>query len=211
MRLRSLDRLRRRFLVEAHWLSRLLRRAHFDHPADMRHAVGEFAVVALQDSWNRFTRGVILASAAGAITSGGLRVRSATGRTSHAASLALLRATWPTRKNQPPWWEPRWFDPGDASQSASLLTITNASTVTGAIGATANPIADLRAVRNFVAHRGPTTAPRVQAVAARHGRTAWNQPVDIVTIELATVPAGRELLLEAWCRQFAAVASACVS
>jgi hypothetical protein len=113
----------------------------------------EGAVIKLQDRWAHFCRELVLNSAVGAVrtTQGNFIVRRF--GTEYEA-LKALRATFTGKSKKRPDWEPRWFDPGEAIDAAQRLRVVNFGTVSAALGSTPSPLDDLRAVRNFFAHRG---------------------------------------------------------
>lgn len=61
-------------------------------------------------------------------------------------------------------YEPRWHDAGECIDAATRLGLANLSTIILALGITPSPADDLRALRNFVAHRCRDTADKLQAL-----------------------------------------------
>lgn len=66
----------------------------------------------------------------------------------------------------------------------------NRQEIDAAINSTTNPIEELRAVRNFVAHRGESSAHEIAAVARAFGVPGWRQPADMLN---------RRGVVERWC------------
>lgn len=128
----------------------------------------EGAVIMLQDAWSRFCRETVLVCAAGHVrtTGGSVIPRKFSSRT---AALSALRATFTGQSKKAKDWEPKWFDATQAIDAAQRLAIPNFATVSAAIGSSPSPLGELRAVRNFFAHRGATagvTARTVVGVAS---------------------------------------------
>jgi hypothetical protein len=201
----SLARVERRFLAEETRLRWLVVCAESAAEEPCRKAVIEYAFIALSDAWNRFARDLILASAiGGAVTLGGVRLPKTSLQITN-RRLALARVRQFFGKPQP-WWEPRWFDPADAGNAATALAIPNSVRVTGAFTASTNPIEDVRWVRNFVAHRGPGTAPRCVAVGTKYGVPDPSSPTQIALHKLPVAPGIDKRLFDIWCGRFVSLA-----
>lgn len=167
--------------------------------------VSEYCVIQLQDAWTRFCRDLILRSSIGnANRAGGTKIIASI-REEHDA-VDLLRSRWRGgNSRQPPYWEPSWFDTQQAAKALSLLRPGNTNDINAALGSSANPIDELRPLRNYVAHRGPTSNAALLAWAVdKH--LAWHQPLDL----LLQPAAGGSTRFEEWCVRFLAVAAAAV-
>jgi hypothetical protein len=200
-----LARVERRFLAEEVRLCSLVASAESAADEPWRKAVIEYALVALQDAWNRFARDLILASAiGGAVTLGGVQLpKTSLQITNRRLALARVRQFFGSSQL---WWEPRWFDPADAGNAATALAIPNRLQVTGAFTASTNPIEDIRWVRNFVAHRGPGTAPRCIAVGTKYGVPDPPSPTEIALYRLPVAPGIDKRLFDLWCDRFVSLA-----
>jgi len=137
----------------------------------------EGAVVALQDSWNRFCRTLILYSASTDFRDrSNVRHQLATGR-SFRDSISHLRQNKNSIANFT-HGEPVWFYPAASIDAASVLNLPNYPRVSAALG-TSNlsntvggtvlasnrpPIGDMVATRNYIAHRGPSARVRLDPV-----------------------------------------------
>jgi hypothetical protein len=206
----ELDLLRVRFVAQSDRLRLvLLAQAGSGTPTEV--AVSEYCLVSLQDSWNRFTRDLVLRSALGnAVTATGRSLPPPGGRPIRQVdAMDQLRRNWPTGGVKPAWWEPRWFNVDDANKAITILRIANSGNVTAAIGSSTNPWNEVRMVRNFVAHRLPSTAREAASVASLVAVNKWRQPRDII---LATAPGAfpSDSVYEVWCRRLVAVAHAAV-
>ena len=73
----------------------------------------------------------------------------------------MLLTRYPGKKSR----EPNWTVASDCIRAAKLLGITNYTTLAAAIGAANSPSDELRAVRNFFAHRYDTTALEVRSLS----------------------------------------------
>jgi len=105
--------------------------------------------------------------------------------------VAALRAKWPGGK-RPAYWEPSWFDQGQSATALAILQPVNANDIGAALGAGTNPIEELRGVRNFVCHRGPTSAPKIASSALKVG-VQWERPSDIVNASV-----GGAIVFDTW-------------
>jgi hypothetical protein len=101
-------------------------------------------------------------------------------------------------------WEPAWTSQQDANRAIDLLKLRNANDLKTAIGASTNPITELKPVRNFVAHRGHISASKLELLAKSLGKT-WNQPGDLFLDDgFGTFRFGE------WSSRFLAVANAAI-
>jgi hypothetical protein len=172
--------------------------------------VAEYGLVALQDAWSRFVRDLIIRSTLGnATTSSGTVIRAGKhGVLRQRDALSLLRRQW-SKGGMPTWWEPYWFRVDAATTAITILAPENGADVVAAIGSSANPIDDLRVVRNFAVHRLPSTAAQADAVRVANRSAPWRQPCDIIAAAARGGSPG-ELLFDAWCRRLRVVAAAAV-
>lgn len=172
--------------------------------------MAEYGLVALQDAWSRFIRDLIIRSSLGnAVTSAGTVIRAGQhGVMRQRDALDLLRRGW-SKKGMPSWWEPYWYRVDASTKAITILGPGNGGNIAAAIGSSANPVEDLRLVRNFAVHRLPSTAEDAGAVARGNSSAPWRQPRDIVG---ATARGGlaAEVLFDSWCRRLRVVAAAAV-
>ena len=203
----SLATLRDRFVADADRLAARLATARAASDLVEEAAAAEYCIVALHDAYSRFVRDLLLRSSIGnAVTAGGSKLGAGSlGVVRLSDALNHLRSSWSSPK--PGWWEPRWHLQRDATQVARLLDPPNRAVIIGAIGASTNPNEQLRRVRNFVAHRGPSTSDGADGVAVACGAVNWRQPRDIIRIPIAGTG---EVLFDQWCRQLKAVGRAAV-
>lgn len=144
----------------------------FAHPPRLRtnescsrpHELGrEGALIQLQDYWATFVRGVVLTSATKKIvTASGNRFSNP--YPDEPAALQALRSTFSGQAGKPPWWEPTWFDPVQVIDAANRLALPNAAQLSLGYGMTPSPLEEMRAIRNFFAHRTKRTASQVSRV-----------------------------------------------
>lgn len=119
----------------------------------------EMCVIRLHDSWTRFSRELVVQSAAcEALTDTGSLLVKAPGIASPADVINEAKRIATSR------FEPRWGDPTTCLKIAASLRIANLGIVSGALGSTPAPFENLRAVRNYLAHRNRETASRVAIV-----------------------------------------------
>lgn len=202
----SLARVERRFLAEEARLGALVQRSTTQGDEWSRRSVAEYALIALHDAWNRFARDLILASALGSVTPSGVPIpRTHLAVTNRRSALLRIRVFYGENRS---WWEPGWHDPTHAARASTALAITNAPTVTAAFGASANPIEEVRWVRNFVAHRGPATADRCEQIGANYHVADSGSPSAIATHLVPTASNAQSLLFEVWCGRLRSIARA---
>lgn len=129
----------------------------------------ESAAIQLQDQWSAFCRDLVLHSWRGGVTTlVGASIPRRVGDVSDAAGLAALRATYTGSDKKSKYWEPKWFDPIQTLDAAKRLSIPNIGSVTVGVGLTPSPLDELRAVRNYFAHRGEETSKRLAAHVMCH-------------------------------------------
>lgn len=159
-------------------------------------AIQSYAVMRLHDAWARFCRRLVLRCARGKlVTAGGSYVpRSPTVRSSR-SPLDALKSTYPAGRQNWRVWEPRWFDPDQAIDAAKRLGIGNFSTVSAGLGLTGPGLNELRACRNFFAHRNEQTDHGLDDLRARLGL-----PLSTPAEQLPnTTVFGGSRLFHVWC------------
>lgn len=171
-----------------------------------RIAISEYCVIQLQDSWNRFVRDLILKSSSGnSIRSGGARIGPGSrGQLTQRQSRTLLASSWSSRRGMGSDWEPAWTSQQEANRAIDILGPQNGNDLKTAIGASTNPIAELKPVRNFAAHRGPVSSAKMEAISRVWGKP-WCQPSDLFLDDGVGL-----FRFDEWCRRFQAVANAAV-
>lgn len=163
----------------------------------------EMCVVRLYNSWGCFCRELIIQSAGCcAITSSGVRVPLAPGIRRRSDVLPALMASYRRRTR-----EPYWPSPQESVDAAVRLAIGNRANVTSAIGATPSPLADIRRVRNFVAHRDEQTAQEFREVIIRLRLNPNTSPDGLLTMRV--IPG--ITLFERWILELRATAAAAVA
>lgn len=170
-----------------------------------RNALGEYALIQLQDSWGRFVRDLVLRSSLGnASRASGTKIPAGThGNLRERDARLLLRNSWGTRPMNKDW-EPAWTSVNDALRCIDILKPANASDLKLALGANTNPIGELKPLRNFAAHRGHVSAAKLKALAGTWS-AVWQQPSD-----LALAQTNGLYRFDGWCHRFRAVAAAAV-
>jgi len=154
------------FSSKASWLVRAFSHAT-SLPADVgcrdAHTLArEAATICLQDQWSAFCRDLIFKSWRGKVwTAGGTYLTPNAAATSHTAVLIALRATYTGKQKKAAYWQPKWFDPIQTIESAKRLALPNLPSIAAGVGLTPSPLDELRAVRNYFAHRGPEGTSRL--------------------------------------------------
>jgi hypothetical protein len=129
-------------------------------------------LVSLWDAWNRFVRSLLLTCAAGPVMGlSGTTYQPATPR-NEATALARIVANKKGTFIKVVMGEPKWFDATAIADLTTVLQVQNATQIVNAITATnvvlgtyvtANPLEEIRACRNFVAHKGKSTTQEIIA------------------------------------------------
>ena len=124
----------------------------------------EMCVIRLHDAWNRFCRELVLSSAGRiSVTAKGSRLSRAPGVGRYTDVIPVLLSTYKKRRT-----EPAWHNPTECLDAASRLKITNYSAVSQGLSLSFNgpaPTAQMTAIRNYFAHRNPTTSNGVADVS----------------------------------------------
>lgn len=156
--------LHRNFVSETHWLQQQF---EVPLPRNSKEAIAcgaphvlarELCAIRLLDAWARFCRELVVWSASRRpVTGSGRALPLAPGITGPQQVVPTLLASYAKKK-----YEPRWHDAGECIDAAKRLGLANLSTISLALGVTPSPADDLRAVRNFAAHRCYDTADKLQ-------------------------------------------------
>lgn len=181
--------------VDAHRLDGRLR-SIIDKSDWQSRYLAEYCILRLQDRWSWYVREYCLISACGGETlRDGTPVGSAHAFRSESDALNYLRAQRPNVGND---WEPDWHVPQQVTGVARSLGLTNAAQLLGALGVIDNPFDEIRACRNFLAHRGP------RAFAKFRGVSPIEPPLKFV----AEVTGAGEIRFSGWCRKLQNIAFA---
>jgi len=175
-----------------------------------RHALAEYCAVQMQDCWTQFLRDLVLRSALGNARRADGRVVGVgpLGRMYERDARVLIQKKWPGGK-KPSYFEPNWYNFDHTSKAIQVLQPNNGNDINTAVGSLNNPIEELRAVRNFAAHRGHISASSLQQVAAVW-LPNWRQPSDLLLQAVADPQGKPEARLRQWSRRFRLVAAAAV-
>lgn len=169
----------------------------------MQVVVSERCLIFLQDSYGRFVRDLLLRSAVGnsETSSGTLLSPGRHGAVRHSALLGHLRSQW-AAKPKPNYWEPSWYLTGDWTKVIRLLQPQNSGVISAALGSNANPADEMRLIRNFVVHRGPASAARMQTVGVVKATPGWHQPCDVM------MSGGQPSIFLTWCHRLRSISVA---
>lgn len=130
--------------------------------------------------------------------------------------LAKLQSDWiggdGRRRRKPNYWEPFWYEPDQISIAVTILRTRNYNIV-GAVGLQANPIFELKPLRNYIVHRGRDTrkelenmlsSPSLRTISAAQYR--WRQPVDILSSVIDPIADPDFTVFDEWLKRFRKVA-----
>lgn len=169
-----------RFSRRTGWLSAAFTQASdtpLDQACENPHVLArENATVFLQDQWSAFCRDLVYSSwRGGCITASGSMLPARVGARSNHAALLALKSTYTGKQKKSRHWEPKWFDPIDTLEAAKRLHVPNIAAISAGVGLSPSPLDELRAVRNYFAHRGRESSERLKpytggpvTVAAAH-------------------------------------------
>lgn len=139
----------------------------------------EMCIIRLYDLWDRFCRELILLSAyAEPISIRGNRIPRIAGVRTRNDVLSRLRGI--QRYSNRPLYLITWGDPTVSIYIGQKLGVSNFQNISSALGATPSPLQDLRAVRNYLAHRNEKTAQEVHKIAVANGLGATHDALFIL-------------------------------
>lgn len=144
-------------------------------------ATTEFCVLRLHDSWSRYCRSIVIASAAGAITSAGTRLPRTKGVRGFSSVPARLKAI---EGGGRAWREPPWHVSARLVAAAYELSIANLLQVQAGVGLAQSPEPDLRRLRNFFAHYRADTGEKVATLCDDLG-LARRTPPTVIPLQVA--------------------------
>jgi len=166
----------------------------------------ECCTLRLHDSWARYCRSVVFASAAdepsaldGSIIARAPGIASRDDVWPHLA--ARLRAA-----NRPCRYEPRWGDATQCANAVDMLGLSNSARLKAALQYQNSPVETLRLLRNFYAHRCDDTGHKLPVVR-RELRLAPN----VDPGRIPGTPYGNSVVLRVWIAQLRIMATAMVN
>lgn len=125
-------------------------------------------MIQLQDQWNVFCRDLVIRSWKGGVqTLSGRSLQAGSGRRSETDALDALRRTYTGKLRKSARWEPKWFDATETIEAATRLGLANLAEISAGVGLTPAPLDEIRAVRNFMAHRGRQSSAALRSQTAR--------------------------------------------
>lgn len=158
--------------------------------------LAEYCILRLQDRWSWYVREYCLISACGGETlRDGTAVGSSHGFRSEDDALNHLRSHRANASND---WEPDWHVPQQVTGAVRVLGLTNSTRLLSALGVIDNPFDELRACRNFLAHRGPRAFAKFQAVSPSAAPLTY----------VAQITGAGETRFTGWCRKLQNIAFA---
>lgn len=198
----SFAKLLRAFQKETALLRRLFQRQapYSSHIGLWRNpdptAVQSYSVVRLHDAWARFCRELVLLSAAGdTTTAASVYVPRSPLVGPYQNPLDVLKSTYSRRRQRFVLWEPKWYDPADAVQAAQALRIANFPTVSAGLGLAGHGVDELRACRNYLAHRNRLAHRELDPLRHRLG-VSLSTPAEELVNETVL---GGVSVFEEWC------------
>lgn len=128
-----------------------------------------YCVVRLHDEWAQFSRDAVFISArGGTLTRGGTLIARSSLLGINDEPMSLLETTWKAaHKGRWPRFGPPFDDPAIAIKAANHLAINNLSQFSAGMAAATNAPLELKACRNFLAHRHQWTAKHREITSLR--------------------------------------------
>ncbi|HEY8687194.1 MAG TPA: hypothetical protein VIO57_16450 [Chloroflexota bacterium] len=156
-----------------------------------------YVTIRLTDAWGRFCRRLILTCASGMVfTLGGTPVPRSPRVRSGQSPIEALWDQYPNpRRKREQAWEPDWHIIQQALDAARRLAIQNELQVTLGLGITSPAPEELRAVRNFLAHRSSVTNTKIDGLRQRIGLAASSEPERV----LRYAAVNGKALFQDWC------------
>lgn len=157
-----------------------------------------YCLVGLFDTWSRFCRDLVLMSSVGGVLtlSSSLVARSPFVGVRDDPIVAL-EVQWRSAGLKWPRFGPSWDRQSDVLDAARVLALANSPAIQAALG-NLPAIVELRACRNFLAHRHEGTANHREIVALRRRIGASAAKVDSGTLPAQRILGGLTVF-EAWC------------
>jgi len=169
---------------------------------ELQFFAGWYGLIGLHDAWSRFCRDVVVVSAlGGVVTRTGTQLSRSAVIPANKTPLAYLKDNWPPSGYGRCYDDgPYWYVPTTADKAAQILRISNYANFSAAILASGDAPKELRACRNYLAHRNPDTEnhPDMQALRGRINVPPATTLADRLAEEIVT---GNITLFEKWCRE----------
>lgn len=93
---------------------------------------------------------------------GGRHVPARSGPRGARAAMETLRSTYTGKLKKPSYWEPKWFDAAESIEAARRLKVANIAEISAGLGLSPSPLPEMRAVRNYLAHKSSTAVAQLQ-------------------------------------------------
>lgn len=165
-----------------------------------KYALQEGLISNLWQAWCVFCREIVIASAIGALTKGGLATTSSYATRSEmeiafvASKAASRRSVGIVRPLVGKHLEPTWGDLTKINLIISALNCSNNSSLLSAFGA-ALLIDDLQLCRNTCAHLNSDTLSQLVSAKVRYNDTKFSHPSDVI---FWVDPSSRDYLWKSW-------------
>ncbi|TCT37116.1 hypothetical protein [Martelella mediterranea] len=149
----------------------------------------EKALIQIQIEWEHFVRNLILDSATGKFESrsGPIISKSHPNLLSREAAAHWLIGSYPKRQHEPDWYLPK-----QAIDASIRLDVSNQPIIAAELGVTPWPIAELRHVRNFIAHKSKRSALAVR----KTGIVGASTNLDVLEVALQYGTGGAKRYIE---------------
>ncbi len=159
----NLVSLYRRWVVESEWIRSSFVAALYEDDVlresdRVSRLPAEMCLIRLFDAWTRFSRELVIVSAACMpYTATGIRLQRASGISKRCEVIPRLIQMYPKRR-----YEPNWGQARECIDAAWRLGVSNSHAISMALGSTTSPANDLRVVRNYFAHRSENAAEEIR-------------------------------------------------
>jgi hypothetical protein len=178
---------------------------------DLQLFAGWYCLIGLHDAWSRFCREAIVASAVGGVvTRTGSHVVPSPVLPVGTDPLDFLQQHWPRKGSGICYADgPDWYDPFKADLAAKILQINNYAVFSAAILAKADTPTELKACRNYLAHRNAGTEDNanIRKLRSRIKVAATTAHTEKLAEQIVS---GNITLFEEWCIELDTIAATAI-
>lgn len=145
----------------------------------------KLVVIRLHDEWGLKCRSIVIRSAIGSFrTRSGKILSRSSALSGNKSPLEAIRKLWTSKRKMSRSWEPRWYEPYEASRAARLLNVGNERNLLASFGAGTSP-ESLRIVRNVIVHSSPNCWHKFQQFAGGLGFHPGITPVELACARIS--------------------------
>ena len=143
-------------------------------------------VIELQNTWVNTCRAFMLSCYLGTTSTSGLYIESSVNFESEDNALRHMILKFrpkaePTASGSwPPYFEPKWYDPGNLLKLAQHTNLANVPQLSDCFSLGFYVFGDLPVARNYFAHRNMHTKAKAMGLAPKYGSGVFGKPSDFL-------------------------------